>query len=79
MDRFLKLPNEKETVYGASYKWIAWKTEFPLIAAAKAFKISRQQRLWTRVIQVRLQRERERDEEEIDMNAYRSVITLMST
>lgn len=46
------LPNEKESVYGALDKWIAWETEFPLIAAAKALRILRQQRLWKRVIQV---------------------------
>ncbi|PHU26009.1 hypothetical protein BC332_04341 [Capsicum chinense] len=46
------LPNEKESVYGALDKWIAWETEFPLIAAAKALRILRQRRLWKRVIQV---------------------------
>lgn len=50
------LPNEKESVYGALDKWIAWETEFPLIAAAKALRILRQQRLWKRVIQVRRMR-----------------------
>ncbi|XP_047259789.1 pentatricopeptide repeat-containing protein At4g18975, chloroplastic [Capsicum annuum] len=47
------LPNEKESVYGALDKWIAWETEFPLIATAKALRILRQRRLWKRVIQVR--------------------------
>lgn len=47
-----ELPNEKEAVYGALDKWTAWETEFPLIAAAKALKILRQRRQWTRVIQV---------------------------
>ncbi|XP_018627248.1 pentatricopeptide repeat-containing protein At4g18975, chloroplastic isoform X2 [Nicotiana tomentosiformis] len=46
------LPNEKESVYRALDKWIAWETEFPLIAAAKALSILRQQRMWKRVIQV---------------------------
>ncbi|XP_070023977.1 pentatricopeptide repeat-containing protein At4g18975, chloroplastic isoform X2 [Nicotiana sylvestris] len=46
------LPNEKESVYRALDKWIAWETEFPLIAAAKALRILRQQRMWKRVIQV---------------------------
>ncbi|KAM3361956.1 hypothetical protein P3S68_016810 [Capsicum galapagoense] len=46
------LPNEKESVYGALDKWIAWETEFPLIAAAKALRILRQRRLWKKVIQV---------------------------
>ncbi|KAJ8549404.1 hypothetical protein K7X08_033111 [Anisodus acutangulus] len=46
------LPIEKESVYGALDKWIAWETEFPLIAAAKALRILRQQRLWKQVIQV---------------------------
>ncbi|CAK7350326.1 unnamed protein product [Dovyalis caffra] len=44
-----ELPNEKEAVYGALDKWTAWETEFPLIAAAKALKILRQRRQWTRV------------------------------
>ncbi|KAL9321036.1 hypothetical protein ACSQ67_012875 [Phaseolus vulgaris] len=34
-----KLPNEKEAVYGALDKWIAWETEFPVIAAAKALNL----------------------------------------
>ncbi|PHT56151.1 Pentatricopeptide repeat-containing protein, chloroplastic [Capsicum baccatum] len=46
------LPNKKESVYGALDKWIAWDTEFPLIAVAKALRILRQRRLWKRVIQV---------------------------
>ncbi|CAI9087888.1 OLC1v1022077C1 [Oldenlandia corymbosa var. corymbosa] len=46
------LPNEKEAVYGALDKWIAWETEFPLIAAAKALRILRKRGQWTRVIQV---------------------------
>ncbi|KAG8385370.1 hypothetical protein BUALT_Bualt03G0036000 [Buddleja alternifolia] len=46
------LPNEKEAVYGALDKWIAWETEFPLIAAAKALTILRKRNQWKRVIQV---------------------------
>ncbi|PON54634.1 Pentatricopeptide repeat-containing protein [Parasponia andersonii] len=46
------LPNEKEAVYGALNKWIAWETEFPLIAAAKALRILRKRSQWTRLIQV---------------------------
>ncbi|XP_051115485.1 pentatricopeptide repeat-containing protein At4g18975, chloroplastic isoform X2 [Andrographis paniculata] len=46
------LPNEKAAVYGALDKWIAWETEFPLIAAAKALKILRKRNQWKRVIQV---------------------------
>ncbi|KAL2473717.1 pentatricopeptide repeat-containing protein [Forsythia ovata] len=46
------LPNEKEAVYGALDKWIAWETEFPLIAAAKALRILRKRNQWKRVIQV---------------------------
>ncbi|MBA0630107.1 hypothetical protein Godav_002235 [Gossypium davidsonii] len=46
-----QLPNEKETVYGALDKWIAWETEFPLIAAAKALRILRKRSQWLRVIQ----------------------------
>nr|XP_023894449.1 pentatricopeptide repeat-containing protein At4g18975, chloroplastic-like [Quercus suber]POF27106.1 pentatricopeptide repeat-containing protein, chloroplastic [Quercus suber] len=46
------LPNEKEAVYGALYKWTAWETEFPLIAAAKALRILRKRSQWKRVIQV---------------------------
>ncbi|XP_022139303.1 pentatricopeptide repeat-containing protein At4g18975, chloroplastic isoform X2 [Momordica charantia] len=45
-------PNEKEAVYGALNKWIAWETEFPLIAAAKALRILRKRSQWKRVIQV---------------------------
>ncbi|KAL3616964.1 hypothetical protein CASFOL_039358 [Castilleja foliolosa] len=47
-----KLPNEKEAVYSALNKWIAWETEFPLIAAAKALRILRNRNQWKRVIQV---------------------------
>ena len=47
------LPNEKEAVYGALDKWIAWEAEFPLIAAAKALRILRKKSQWVRVIQVR--------------------------
>ncbi|CAM8985850.1 unnamed protein product [Rhodiola kirilowii] len=47
-----ELPNEREAVYGALDKWIAWETEFPLIAAAKALVILRKRSQWTRVIQV---------------------------
>ncbi|KAK7852354.1 pentatricopeptide repeat-containing protein [Quercus suber] len=46
------LPNEKEAVYGALYKWTAWETEFPLIAAAKALRILRKRSQWKRVIQL---------------------------
>ncbi|MBA0550762.1 hypothetical protein Golob_021682 [Gossypium lobatum] len=31
-----RLPNEKETIYGALDKWVAREIEFPLIVAAKA-------------------------------------------
>ncbi|KAI3456088.1 hypothetical protein Pfo_012751 [Paulownia fortunei] len=47
-----RLPNEKEAVYGALDKWIAWETEFPLIAAAKALRILRKSNQWKRIIQV---------------------------
>ncbi|PPD84063.1 hypothetical protein GOBAR_DD18981 [Gossypium barbadense] len=47
-----QLPSEKETVYGALDKWVAWETEFPLIAAAKALRILRKRSQWLRVIQV---------------------------
>ncbi|KAL2227497.1 UNVERIFIED_CONTAM: Pentatricopeptide repeat-containing protein, chloroplastic [Sesamum indicum] len=47
-----RLPNEKEVVYGALDKWIAWETEFPLIAAAKALRILRKGSQWKRIIQV---------------------------
>ncbi|KAK4431139.1 Pentatricopeptide repeat-containing protein, chloroplastic [Sesamum alatum] len=33
-------------------KWIAWETEFPLIAAAKALRILRKGNQWKRIIQV---------------------------
>ncbi|XP_054777747.1 pentatricopeptide repeat-containing protein At4g18975, chloroplastic isoform X2 [Prosopis cineraria] len=46
------LPNEKEAVYGALDKWMAWETEFPLIAVAKALKILRKRGQWVRLIQV---------------------------
>lgn len=46
------LPNEREAVYGALNKWIAWETEFPLIAAAKALRMLRKRSQWIRVIQV---------------------------
>lgn len=46
-----KLPNEKEAVYGALDKWVAWETEFPLVAAAKALGILRKRRQWLRIIQ----------------------------
>lgn len=45
-------PNEKEAVYGELNKWIAWETEFPLIAASKALRILRKRSQWKRVIQV---------------------------
>ncbi|KAL7108986.1 hypothetical protein ACP275_06G148000 [Erythranthe tilingii] len=47
-----RLPNEKEAVYGALDEWIAWETEFPLIAAAKALRILRKRNHWKRIIQV---------------------------
>ncbi|KAK6123946.1 hypothetical protein DH2020_042291 [Rehmannia glutinosa] len=47
-----RLPNEKEAVYGALDKWIAWETEFPLVAAAKALRILRNRNQWKRIIQV---------------------------
>ncbi|TYI31122.1 hypothetical protein ES332_A05G431400v1 [Gossypium tomentosum] len=47
-----QLPNEKETVYRALDKWVAWETEFPLIAAAKALRILKKRSQWLRVIQV---------------------------
>uniref|UniRef100_A0A1J3CZ71 Pentatricopeptide repeat-containing protein, chloroplastic n=1 Tax=Noccaea caerulescens TaxID=107243 RepID=A0A1J3CZ71_NOCCA len=46
------LPNEKEAVYGALNKWVAWEVEFPIIAAAKALQILRKRSQWHRVIQV---------------------------
>ncbi|KAK6124275.1 hypothetical protein DH2020_042027 [Rehmannia glutinosa] len=49
-----RLPYEKEAVYGALDKWIAWETEFPLIAAAKALRILRNRNQWKRIIQVSL-------------------------
>ncbi|CAA0832387.1 Pentatricopeptide repeat-containing protein -chloroplastic [Striga hermonthica] len=46
------VPNEKVAVYSALDEWIAWETEFPLIAAAKALKILRNRNQWKRIIQV---------------------------
>ncbi|CAH9105934.1 unnamed protein product [Cuscuta epithymum] len=46
------LPNEKSVVYGALDRWVAWETEFPVIAAAKALRILRKRRQWTQLIQV---------------------------
>ncbi|KAH6781076.1 Pentatricopeptide repeat superfamily protein [Perilla frutescens var. hirtella] len=46
------LPNEKEAVYGVLDEWIAWESEFPLIAAAKALRILRSGNQWKRLIQV---------------------------
>ncbi|VFQ81588.1 unnamed protein product [Cuscuta campestris] len=46
------LPNEKNAVYGALDKWVAWETEFPVIAVAKALRILRKRRQWTQLIQV---------------------------
>ncbi|KAF2586768.1 hypothetical protein F2Q70_00034596 [Brassica cretica] len=46
------LPNEKEAVYGALNKWVAWEVEFPIVAAAKALQILRKRSQWHRVIQV---------------------------
>lgn len=31
-----QMKNEKEAVYGALNKWVAWELEFPIIAAAKS-------------------------------------------
>ncbi|KAJ4849970.1 hypothetical protein Tsubulata_004864, partial [Turnera subulata] len=45
-------PNEKEAVYGTLDKWVAWETEFPLIAVSKALRIFLKRRQWIRVIQV---------------------------
>ncbi|KAK8357575.1 hypothetical protein V6Z12_A05G426100 [Gossypium hirsutum] len=47
-----QLPNGKETVYRALDKWVAWETEFPLIAAAKGLRILKKRSQWLRVIQV---------------------------
>ncbi|KAH1097844.1 hypothetical protein J1N35_014765, partial [Gossypium stocksii] len=47
-----QVPNEKETVYGALDKWVAWKTKFPLIVAAKALQIFKKRSQWLRVIQL---------------------------
>ncbi|XP_052878479.1 uncharacterized protein LOC108477140 isoform X1 [Gossypium arboreum] len=47
-----QLPNKKETVYGALDKWVAWETEFPLIATAKALQIFKKRSQWLHVIQV---------------------------
>ncbi|KAL3851434.1 hypothetical protein ACJIZ3_013316 [Penstemon smallii] len=47
-----RLPNEKEAVYGALDEWIAFETEFPLIAAAKALRILRNRNQWKQVIRV---------------------------
>lgn len=47
-----RLPNEKESIYGALDKWTAWETEFPVIAAAKALEILRGRNQWLRIIQV---------------------------
>ncbi|KAG6383426.1 hypothetical protein SASPL_156820 [Salvia splendens] len=46
------LPNEKEAVYSALDEWLAWETEFPLIAAAKAMVILRKRSQWKRIIQI---------------------------
>ncbi|XAR73476.1 hypothetical protein NMG60_11007456 [Bertholletia excelsa] len=46
------LPNEREAVYGALDKWVAWEVEFPLIAAAKALRILRKKNQWIQVIQI---------------------------
>nr|GMD05329.1 pentatricopeptide repeat-containing protein At4g18975, chloroplastic isoform X1 [Ipomoea batatas] len=46
------LPNEKNAVYAELDKWVAWETEFPVIAAAKALRILRKQNQWRRLIQV---------------------------
>nr|CAD1818031.1 unnamed protein product [Ananas comosus var. bracteatus] len=47
-----KLPNDKEVIYGALDRWIAWETEFPVIAATKALEILRRRNQWLRIIQV---------------------------
>ncbi|PPD71022.1 hypothetical protein GOBAR_DD32098 [Gossypium barbadense] len=41
-----QLPNEKETIYRALDKWVAWETEFPLIAAVKALQIFKKRSQW---------------------------------
>ncbi|XP_040956086.1 probable leucine-rich repeat receptor-like protein kinase At1g35710 [Gossypium hirsutum] len=46
-----QLPNEKETIYRALDKWVAWETEFPLIAAVKALQIFKKRSQWLRVIE----------------------------
>ncbi|XP_037484643.1 pentatricopeptide repeat-containing protein At4g18975, chloroplastic-like isoform X1 [Triticum dicoccoides] len=47
-----KLPNERETVYGALDRWTAFESEFPIIAAAKALEMLKKQRKWLQIIQV---------------------------
>ncbi|KAM0839350.1 hypothetical protein ACQ4PT_060373 [Festuca glaucescens] len=47
-----KLPNEKETVYGALDRWTAFEPEFPIIAAAKALEMLKKRRKWLQIIQV---------------------------
>ncbi|KAL1118969.1 hypothetical protein V6Z11_D01G072100 [Gossypium hirsutum] len=44
--KVFQLSNEKETIYGALDKWVAWETEFPLIAAAKALQIFKKRSQW---------------------------------
>ncbi|KAG4168849.1 hypothetical protein ERO13_A12G050500v2 [Gossypium hirsutum] len=52
VSKVYQLPNEKEAVYEALDKRVAWETEFPLIAAAKALQIFKKRSQWLRVIQV---------------------------
>ncbi|MBA0786089.1 hypothetical protein Gotri_026052 [Gossypium trilobum] len=47
-----QLSNEKETIYRALDKWVAWENEFPLIAAAKALQIFKKRSQWLCAIQV---------------------------
>ncbi|EPS63783.1 hypothetical protein M569_11004 [Genlisea aurea] len=47
-----RLPIDKEGVYGALDEWVAWETEFPSIAAAKAIRILTKRRQWKQVIKI---------------------------
>ncbi|KAF3319932.1 pentatricopeptide repeat-containing protein [Carex littledalei] len=46
------LPNEQEVFWGALDKWVAFDTEFPVIAIAKSLDILRKTNHWFRIIQV---------------------------
>ncbi|TVU38693.1 hypothetical protein EJB05_12077, partial [Eragrostis curvula] len=52
VDTVSKLPNERETIYGALDRWSAFEPEFPIIAAAKALGMLKRRRQWLRIIQV---------------------------